>query len=108
MTKALRYAGIDVAKDWLDVTIHGLGQPWRVTSDGQGMKGLIGTLRKFYQRLVAAGKPKKVALVACMRKLLVILNAMLKHRTPWQGKSCLYLLTIKTVAEFAKGITTSG
>jgi len=42
-------------------------------------------LREFYQRLVAAGKPKKVALVACMRKLLVILNAMLKHRTPWQA-----------------------
>jgi transposase len=32
---------------------------------------------------VAAGKLKKVALVACMRKLLVILNAMLKHDTPW-------------------------
>lgn len=42
-------------------------------------------LREFYQRLVAAGKPKKVALVACMRKLLVILNAMLKHRSPWQS-----------------------
>lgn len=41
-------------------------------------------LRDFYQRLLEAGKPKKVALVACMRKLLVILNAMLKHRTPWQ------------------------
>lgn len=40
-------------------------------------------LRAFYQRLLAAGKPKKVALVACMRKLLVILNAMLKHQTPW-------------------------
>lgn len=39
-------------------------------------------LRAFYQRLLA-GKPKKVALVACMHKLLVILNAMLKHRTPW-------------------------
>jgi transposase len=37
----------------------------------------------FYQKLVAAGKLKKVALVACMRKLLVILNAMLKHDTPW-------------------------
>jgi transposase len=36
-----------------------------------------------YQRLVTLGKPKKVALVACMRKLLVILNAMLRHRTPW-------------------------
>lgn len=33
-------------------------------------------IRAFYQRLLAAGKPKKVALVACMRKLLTILNAM--------------------------------
>lgn len=40
-------------------------------------------IRSFYQRLCAAGKPKKVALTACMRKLLTILNAMLKHRTPW-------------------------
>jgi transposase len=46
-------------------------------------------LRQFYQRLVTAGKPKKVALVACMRKLLVILNAMLKHRTPWQATLAL-------------------
>jgi len=37
----------------------------------------------FYQRLLAAGKAKKVALTACMRKLLVILNAMLKHRCSW-------------------------
>lgn len=41
----------------------------------------------FYQKLVAAGKPKKVALVACMRKLLVILNAMLKHDMPWQHQA---------------------
>lgn len=40
-------------------------------------------IRAFYQRLCAAGKPKKLALTACMRKLLIILNAMLKHRTPW-------------------------
>ena len=40
-------------------------------------------LRTFYQRLCAAGKPKKVALTACMHKLLTILNAMVKHRTPW-------------------------
>ena len=40
-------------------------------------------IRDFYQRLLAAGKPKKVALVASMRKLLVILNAMLKHGSPW-------------------------
>jgi len=38
----------------------------------------------FYQRLLAAGKAKKVALTACMRKLLVILNAMLKNHSSWQ------------------------
>ncbi len=41
-------------------------------------------IKEFYERLLASGKAKKVALVACMRKLLVILNAMLKHRTPWR------------------------
>ncbi len=41
-------------------------------------------IRVFYQRLCAAGKAKKVAFVACMRKLLTIINAMLKHRTPWR------------------------
>ncbi len=40
-------------------------------------------IRDFYQRLLTAGKPKKLALTACMRKLLVILNSMLKHRSPW-------------------------
>ena len=43
-------------------------------------------IRDYYQRLLAAGKPKKVALVACMRKLLVILNSMLKQRTPWRAQ----------------------
>jgi transposase len=38
----------------------------------------------FYQRLLATGKAKKVALTACMRKLLVILNAMLKNHSSWQ------------------------
>ena len=38
----------------------------------------------FYERLLAAGKVKKVALTACMPKFLTMLNAMLKHRTPWQ------------------------
>jgi len=40
-------------------------------------------IKAFYQRLKAAGKPAKVALVACMRKLLTILNAILKSRKPW-------------------------
>jgi transposase len=38
----------------------------------------------FYDRLRAQGKAAKVALTACMRKLLTILNAMVKHHTPWQ------------------------
>jgi transposase len=45
-------------------------------------------IRRFYQRLKRAGKPSKVALVACMRKLLVCLNAMVKTQTPWQPKPC--------------------
>jgi transposase len=40
-------------------------------------------IRAFYQRLLAAGKPKKLALTACMRKLVLILNAMLKNNQPW-------------------------
>jgi transposase len=41
-------------------------------------------IRTFYLRLLAAGKPHKVALVACMRKLLTILNAVMKHRAAWK------------------------
>jgi transposase len=41
-------------------------------------------LRAFYQRLVAAGKPKMQALIAVARKLLTILNAILRDRRPWQ------------------------
>ena len=40
-------------------------------------------IREFYERLLAKGKPKKVALTASMRKLLVILNSMLRHRKVW-------------------------
>jgi len=47
------------------------------------------TIRTFYRRLLSAGKPKKLALVACMRKLLTILNARLRdhraHQTPAHG-----------------------
>jgi Transposase and inactivated derivatives len=41
-------------------------------------------IRRFYLRLLAAGKRKKVALVAAMRKLLTILNAMVKHQQSWR------------------------
>ena len=46
-------------------------------------------LKVFYKRLRAAGKTAKVALAACMRKLLTILNAMVKHHTPWQPQEVL-------------------
>lgn len=52
------------------------------------MAALVGTrfnpvLRDFYKRLLGQGKPKKVALTACMRKLLLRLNAMLRDQTAW-------------------------
>lgn len=44
-------------------------------------------IRAFYERLIKQGKEKKVALTACMRKLLVILNAMMRMNQPWQSKA---------------------
>ena len=60
------------------------------------MGALVGSrynpiIREFYQRLLAAGKPKKLALIACMRKLIVILNAMLKHRSYWRNTNPEYV-----------------
>lgn len=46
-------------------------------------------LKAFYQRLLDKGKCKKVALTACMHKLLIILNAMVKSNTPWQQSPLL-------------------
>jgi len=42
------------------------------------------SIKPMYKRLVASGKPKKVALIACARKQLVMLNAMMKNRTYWE------------------------
>jgi len=47
-------------------------------------------LKEYYERLLSAGKPKKVALVGCMRKLLSILNAVVRDRAVWR---CPYVLT---------------
>lgn len=44
------------------------------------------TIRAFAERLKKAGKPPKVVIVACMRKLLTIMNSMLKNNTPWNPK----------------------
>jgi transposase len=43
-------------------------------------------IRAFYQRLLARGKPKKLALIACARKLLTILNQLLRTGTPWRDR----------------------
>jgi transposase len=40
-------------------------------------------IKDFYDKLIDAGKPPKLALTACMRKILTILNAMMKNRTYW-------------------------
>ena len=40
-------------------------------------------IRTFHQRLLGVGKPKQLALVACMRKLLTILNTMVRTQRPW-------------------------
>jgi transposase len=55
------------------------------------MAALVGTqsnpvIKTFYERLLARGKGKKVALAACMRKLLVILNAMVRDQKPWNPR----------------------
>jgi len=42
-------------------------------------------LKVFFERLIAAGKPKKVAIIAVARKLLTMLNAIVRHGTPWKG-----------------------
>ncbi len=70
------------------------------------MAALVGSrfnpvLKAFYQKLVNAGKPKKVALVACMRKLLTILNAMIKHDKPW-----LYVDVAALIPALEQGKTT--
>ncbi len=44
------------------------------------------TIRTFYDRLVANGKPKMVAIIACMRKLITILNVMIRDGKTWNQK----------------------
>ena len=68
-----------------------MGRP--VAGEGDALQGtLVATryspvIRVFYQRLLAAGKAKKVALVACMRKLLTIFNSMVKSGRHWDPQS---------------------
>ena len=88
------FVGIDVAKAELVIAVRPSGECRTMANDAAGiqtlvMAALVGTrcnpvLRTFYRRLLAAGKPKKVALTACMRKLLTILNAMVRTNTTWR------------------------
>jgi len=73
-------------------TLHGRRHIWGGRAAVRAtlyMAALVATrwnpmIREFYGRLCAAGKPKKVALVACMRKLLVLCNSVLRSATPWR------------------------
>jgi transposase len=57
------------------------GVQFRADAPQTNLDGLVEWVGAFYHRLVAAGKPKKLALTACMRKLLTILNAMMRTDT---------------------------
>ena len=46
-------------------------------------------IKAFYERLLEAGKPKKLAPVACMRKLLPMLNTIVRTNTPWREPECV-------------------
>ena len=64
------------------------------------MAALVGArhnpvMAAFYERLLKAGKAKKVALVACMRKLLTILNAMIRSKTVWRLNSIFRDVTVE-------------
>jgi transposase len=72
----LQDAPCRTARARLSFSEGALGSRWRRSFDP--------AIEEFYERLVEAGKPKKVALVACMRKLLIILNALMRERTPWR------------------------
>ena len=76
--------------------LHGRRKVWGGRSQVRAvlyMATLVATrfnpiIRSFYTRLCIAGKSKKVALTACMRKLITILNSMLMHNTPWNPEYC--------------------
>ncbi|WP_353806731.1 transposase, partial [Microcystis sp. M_QC_C_20170808_M9Col] len=49
-------------------------------------------IKAFYERLVGGGKSKKLAVTACVRKILVILNAMVRQNQPWQQQTIYHLV----------------
>ena len=91
---SLAFVGIDISKAACDVAVHGSPQQWRFDLGHATVRTVLSMatlravrcnpdLRMFYERLRGAGKATKVALVACMRKMLSILNAMVRHNSLW-------------------------
>jgi hypothetical protein len=78
-TAARCSVGIDVSKDALDIFIDSPTAECRVANRA-------GEIAAVVERLKSAGKVSKVALVACSRKLLTILNAMVRDRTKWDAE----------------------
>jgi transposase len=102
--------GIDVSKDRLDVAVRPSRELFAVERNARGLEALTARLLELSPsivaleatggfetvvaatlgsaglpvRLVAAGKPKMVAIIAVARKLLTILNAILRDGRPWQ------------------------
>ena len=81
--------------DWLDYELNGevkpvcpRGRPQVRTVLYMAMMSAMQSNPVFkatYQRLLAAGKPKKVAIIACIRKMIVILNSMLRDGVMWEA-----------------------
>jgi hypothetical protein len=79
-------AGIDTAKDKLDVAIHGLPTHFTVENRRPALPAAFRwntALIALYKRLIAQAKPHKLALIACARKLLIYANTVLQRGSPW-------------------------
>lgn len=82
------HAAIQVAMGWEDIHLHRLRVLGRhCDSEGRDLAAIRLAdfrLRAHYQQLTARERPKKVAIIACMRRLLAIVDAVLRSKTPWR------------------------
>ena len=114
MENISQWVGIDISKATLDVYLRPMGKAMKVANTKEDISKLVETLKSYtvnlivleatggletelviqlqaaglpgalINRLVGRGKSKKLALTACVRKILVILNAMVRQNQPWQ------------------------
>lgn len=114
MENISQWVGIDISKATLDVYLRPLSKAMKVANTKEDISKLVETLKSYtvnlivleatggletelviqlqaaglpgalINRLVGRGKSKKLALTACVRKILVILNAMVRQNQPWQ------------------------